>query len=74
MALECYIGPEANMLEVSQANAHRLRIPHPILTNEEVAALKRIDYRGWKSRTIDITFPRGSGKAGLHRSARSRLQ
>ncbi len=65
MALECYIGPEANMLEVSQANAHRLRIPHPILTNEEVAALKRIDYRGWKSRTIDITFPRGSGKAGL---------
>ncbi len=65
MALECYIGPEANMLEVSQANAHRLLIPHPILTNEEVAALKHIDYRGWKSRTIDITFPRGSGKAGL---------
>ena len=41
MALECYIGPEANLLEVSQANAHRLRIPHPILTNEEVAALKQ---------------------------------
>ncbi len=35
MALECYVGPEANMLEMSQANAHRLRIPHPILTNEE---------------------------------------
>jgi len=65
MALECYVGPEANMLEVSERNAHRLRIPHPILTNEEVAALKRVDYRGWKSRTIDITYPRGSGKAGL---------
>jgi glutamate synthase (NADPH/NADH) large chain len=65
MALECYVGPEANMLEVSERNAHRLRIPHPILTNEEVAALKRVDYRGWKARTIDITFPRGSGKKGL---------
>jgi len=65
MALECYVGPEANMLEVSERNAHRLRIPHPILTNEEVAALKGVDYRGWKSRTIDITYPRDSGKAGL---------
>ncbi|MCX7063808.1 MAG: glutamate synthase large subunit, partial [Proteobacteria bacterium] len=65
MALECYIGPEANLLEVSQANAHRLRIPHPILTNEEVAALKSMNHRGWRSRTIDITFPRNSGRAGL---------
>ena len=65
MALECYIGPEANLLEVSEANARRMRIPHPILTNEEVAALKRIDYRGWKSRSIDITYPRDSGKTGL---------
>jgi glutamate synthase (NADPH/NADH) large chain len=65
MALECYIGPEANLLEVSEANARRMRIPHPILTNEEVAALKRIDYRGWKSRSVDITYPRDSGKAGL---------
>ncbi len=68
MALECYIGPEANLLEVSAANAHRLRIPHPILTNEEVAALKGLDSRGWKSRTIDITYPRDSGSAGLTKS------
>ncbi|HHK41152.1 MAG TPA: glutamate synthase subunit alpha, partial [Planctomycetaceae bacterium] len=59
MSLECYIGPEANLLEVSPQHAHRLRIPHPILTNEELAALKHIDHRGWTSRTIDITY-------GLH--------
>jgi glutamate synthase (NADPH/NADH) large chain len=68
MALECYIGPEANLLETTAANAHRLRVPHPILTNEEVAALKSIDHRGWKSRTIDITYPRDSGRAGLMKS------
>ncbi|MCZ6871716.1 MAG: glutamate synthase large subunit, partial [Gammaproteobacteria bacterium] len=65
MALECYIGPEANLLDTTEAQAHRLRIPHPILSNEELASLKHIDHRGWKSKSIDITFPRGSGAKGL---------
>ena len=65
MALECYCGPERNLLETTEAHAHRLRIPHPILSNEELAAIKHLHYRGWKTATIDITFPAGSGKAGL---------
>ena len=40
-------------------------IPHPILSNEEMAALRHIDHRGWKSKVIDITFPRHEGEAGL---------
>ncbi|MEE9253324.1 MAG: glutamate synthase-related protein, partial [Pseudomonadales bacterium] len=46
-------------------HAHRLRIGHPILSNEELAALKHIDHRGWKSQTIDITFTKGSSEKGL---------
>ncbi len=65
MALECYIGPERNLLGATAEHAHRLRIPHPILTNEELTALKHIDHRGWKSRTIDVTYPAGSGRKGL---------
>ena len=65
MALECYIGPERNLLEVKEGHAHRLRIPHPILSNEELATLKGMDHRGWRTRNIDITFPLDSGKAGL---------
>ena len=65
MALECYIGPERNLLEAKEGNAHRLRIPHPILSNEELATLKGMRHRGWRSREIDITFPLGSGKRGL---------
>ncbi|MFI4874182.1 MAG: glutamate synthase central domain-containing protein, partial [Blastopirellula sp. JB062] len=57
MSLECYIGPEANLLETTAEHAHRLLVPHPILTNEELAAIKHIDTRGWKTKTIDITFP-----------------
>ena len=73
MSLECYVGPEANLLEVTEHHAHRLRVPHPILSNEELAALARIDTRGWRARTLDITFPRGSGEAGL-REALARLE
>ena len=65
MALECYIGPEKNLLDVSAEHAHRLRVPHPILSNEELAALRHMDYKGWRTRTIDITFPPRSGRDGL---------
>ena len=65
MALECYIGPERNLLDVTEEHAHRLRVPHPVLSNEELAALAQLDHRGWSSRTIDITFRRDSGREGL---------
>lgn len=65
MSLECYIGPEGNLLSATPEHAHRLRIPHPILTNEQLAALKHIDYRGWTSQTIDITWSRADGAGGL---------
>ena len=65
MALECYIGPEQNLLEATEAHAHRLRIGHPILTNSQLAALKELDYRGWTTKTIDITYDAHAGVSGL---------
>ncbi|MEO1615988.1 MAG: glutamate synthase large subunit, partial [Planctomycetota bacterium] len=65
MSLECYIGPEQNLLDATPAHCHRLLVEHPILTNEELAALAHINYQGWSSRVIDITFDRSEGKAGL---------
>ena len=67
MSLECYIGPEANLLEVTERHAHRLRLPQPVLSNEELAALARIDARGWRARTLDATFPRGVRRSGAAR-------
>ncbi|MBD3646635.1 MAG: glutamate synthase subunit alpha, partial [Pseudomonadales bacterium] len=65
MSLECFIGPEGNLLETTEQHAHRLRVPHPILSNEQLCALKQMDYRGWKSRVIDITFEKRRGKQGM---------
>jgi glutamate synthase (NADPH/NADH) large chain len=65
MSLECYIGPEQNLLETTEPHCHRLLVPQPILTNEEVMKLAAINHRGWKSRTIDITWPKAEGEAGM---------
>ena len=65
MSLECYIGPEGNLLSTTPQHAHRLRIPHPILCNADLLLLKQIDHRGWTAKTINITFPANTGRDGL---------
>jgi glutamate synthase (NADPH/NADH) large chain len=65
MSLECYIGPESNLLDTTEQHVHRLRVPHPILDNEELAALKHINHRGWRCLTIDITYDKSEGADGL---------
>jgi len=72
MSLECYIGPERNLLETTEQHANRLLVPHPILTNAELSAIKAMDHNGWKTRVIDITFPRSEGVQGL-RDALNRI-
>jgi glutamate synthase (NADPH/NADH) large chain len=69
MSLECYIGPEHNLLESAERHAHRLRLPHPILSNEQLATIKHIE-RGdnvgsWRTKVIDTTWARSEGAAGL---------
>ena len=56
MSLKCYIGPEQNLLTVTKRHAKRLLIENPIITNAELAGIKNLDYRGWKTEVIDITF------------------
>ncbi|MDH3227782.1 MAG: glutamate synthase large subunit, partial [Thermoleophilia bacterium] len=65
MSLECYIGPERNLLEVTEQHAERLRVAHPILTNEELAAIRHMDQRGWRTKAIDITFGVDEGTGGV---------
>lgn len=65
MSLSCFIGPERNLLETTEEHVHRLRLPHPILSNDELASIKNISKRDWKTRTIDITFEKSAGKTGM---------
>jgi glutamate synthase (NADPH/NADH) large chain len=68
MSLECYVGPEANLLETTPQHAERLRLRQPILTNGELAGLKSVNHRGWRTLTIDVTFDRNDVPGGLQRA------
>lgn len=65
MSLRCPVGPEANLLEVTPEHCARMVVDHPILTMEEMQALKDTTFRDWKTITIDCTMPVDGGSAGL---------
>jgi len=65
MSISAYIGPEQNLLSTSPAHCHRLQLSHPVLRNEELARLVAMDFRGWRSKVIDITYPADAGEEGL---------
>ena len=58
MSLECYVGPERNLLGTTcDAMPTASRVPHPILDNDELAAIKHHgSSRLARPKTIDITF------------------
>ena len=43
----------------------RLELEQPILRPPELEALKRLDFRGWRSAVIDATWPAAEGAPGL---------
>ena len=65
MSLECTIGPERNLLETTAEHCRRVRLPHPILSNREFAALANADDAGFSCRTLDATWTRAEGAEGL---------
>lgn len=52
MSLACPIGPEANILEPSAEQCHRLLLPHPILSLQDLEVLRATRYRGWRVGTL----------------------
>ena len=46
-------------------SAARLELEQPILRSPELEALKRLDFRGWRSAVIDATWPAAEGAPGL---------
>ncbi|KAK0732600.1 hypothetical protein B0T21DRAFT_412768 [Apiosordaria backusii] len=66
MSLECYVGPQGNLLEMDASQCGRLLLPSPILSIEEFNALNNMSklYPEWTVKTIDITFPKSEGVQG----------
>ncbi|KAH6822234.1 NADH-dependent glutamate synthase 1 [Perilla frutescens var. hirtella] len=64
-SMECMIGPEGDLTETTEDQCHRLSLKGPLLTIEEMEAMKKMNHRGWKSKVLDITYSKNRGRKGL---------
>ncbi|XP_024978754.1 glutamate synthase 1 [NADH], chloroplastic-like [Cynara cardunculus var. scolymus] len=64
-SMECMIGPEGDLTETSEEQCHRLSLKGPLLSIEEMESIKRMNYRGWRSKVLDMTYGKERGKQGL---------
>lgn len=75
MSLETMVGKEGNLLEMRADQCHRLHLKSPILTIEEMNAIKhmKVSHSDWPAITIDITFDKAEGLPG-YRNALNRVR
>ena len=75
MSLEAYVGPEGNLLEMKPEQCHRILLPSPIISIQEMNAMKNLKsaYQTWPSRVLDITFQKEQGLPG-YKLALERIQ
>lgn len=64
-SMECMIGPEGDLTETTEEQCHRLSLKGPLLSIEEMEAIKKMNYRGWQSKVLDITYSKDRGREGL---------
>lgn len=66
MSLECYVGPQGNLLEMKPDQCNRLLLKSPVLSSLELNAIKNIEkvYPKWSVTNIDITFDKAEGIQG----------
>ena len=64
MSLMSFIGRDENLLEESPLHCRKLKLPHPILTNEDMAMLRCSDPFETKEGSAAVTLPMLYGPAG----------
>ncbi|KAE9464705.1 hypothetical protein C3L33_03344, partial [Rhododendron williamsianum] len=67
-SMECMIGPEGDLIETCEEQCHRLSLKGPLLSIEQMEVIKKMDYRGWRSKVIDITYSKKRGRKGLEKT------
>ncbi len=74
MAVDTSIGPEGNLLEPTPASARQIKLPTPVLRNEELEKLRHLDghngSHGFKSITLPTLYPVRNGGRDWRRASR----
>ncbi|HXW85115.1 MAG TPA: glutamate synthase central domain-containing protein, partial [Candidatus Binataceae bacterium] len=62
---ETMVGGEQNLFDESASHCRQLRIKQPVLTNQELEQIKRLDEPGLRSITLPTLYRVTDGEAGL---------
>src|SRR5690606_30421133 len=63
--IETPIGPEGNLLDPGPESCRLLKLDTPILKVEELEKIRALNQHGFRTKTLPMLFPAGSGGAGL---------
>lgn len=72
MSLMTFMGNASNILKEDPLNARLIKLPHPIVSNEDLERIRRLNFAGFNSETLLIGFDAEGKEAGLN-SALERL-
>jgi glutamate synthase (ferredoxin) len=67
-SMESTVGPEGNLLKPGPESCRQIGIRYPILDNDELAKLRHIRVRGFRSLTLSTLFDPAGGGPGLDRA------
>lgn len=62
------IGPEANILATEAINCRQIKLQSPVIDNRDLARVRHISGKGFKSTTVETVYPATSGAAGLEKA------
>lgn len=65
MSLMSFIGREGNLLNETPEHCHQLKLPHPVLSNDDMLKLRNLDFEGYRSCVLSMTFEASQGEKGL---------
>lgn len=62
------LGPERNLLKAEPENCRMIKIQSPVMDNDDLAKLRDIKRKGFKTVTLSMTYKVAEGGAGLRRA------
>ncbi len=68
MSLMSFVGKERNLLDETPQHCRQLKLPHPILTNEDLYKLKALHREQVGTVTLPMLFDAAEGEEGLDRA------
>ncbi|CAK0759889.1 glutamate synthase subunit GltB [Gammaproteobacteria bacterium] len=62
MSLMSLLGGEKNLLSETEQHCHVIELSQPVLTDEETNQLRFANHKGFKTRTLSLSFRTGEGQ------------